>query len=175
MSYLISGACGSVGTHTATECLPHEKGVIRALAFIDKDTTFTDYSDPTEWATNVASGAVKVVKFLSGSYDGGSPKFDKGFGSVATIYTNSTHKISANDPNFLNNETFWNEIQKSSGYKVAWVTETLIHVGTKPCSIFSKKPVADDFESDVIGMIEIEWKQRNLPLAYTKPSGTFEV
>jgi hypothetical protein len=175
MSYLISGACGTVGVHTATECLPHEKGVIRAIAFIDKDTVVADYSDPTEWATNVASGAAKVVKFLSGSYDGGSAKFDKGYGAVATIYVNSTHKLSINDPNFLNNETFWNEIQKSSAYKVVFVTDTLVHVGTKPCTIFAKKPVADDFESDVIGMVEVEWKQRDLVLAHPKPSGTFEV
>jgi len=174
MPAIITGDCNSLGVYENESCLPHEKGVVRGLAFIKTSYTFADPPDAVEWAAAVTSNDVVVIKASSGSYDGGTPKYDKGFGNVPEIYVNSEHKISAKDPNFLNNESFYDELIKHSDYTCAFVTETLVHMAEKPCVVYAKKMVADDYDSDVVGELEIKFKQRDIPLAYTKPTGIFD-
>jgi len=49
-----------IGNYSRLDCPDYTKGRINAFAWIDCATTITDFSDATQWNTDISSGLVKV-------------------------------------------------------------------------------------------------------------------
>jgi hypothetical protein len=177
MSHLIVALyldnCDALPDHTADICDTGEHGRIGSVAFIKTAYTFTNPSDATEWQDAVAAGNVVIIPEVSGSYDGGKPKDGPGYGRAESTYMGSDHSLKFSDPTYKANIAFYNLLRKSRNYKMAFVTETQVHMIEAPCNFRPIAPVKDGLDTTVVWEVEVKWVFPDSPLAYDTPVGTF--
>lgn len=159
--------------HYCSNCGTDEHGRVRAVAFIKKDFVFIDPPNPQEWIDGINAGDIIVVPETNGTFDGGTPKEGPGYGDQTTTYLGSDFVLQFKDPNYLGNCHFYNNINKSRIWKVAYKTETLIHISNKTAFINAKNGVADDLTSTVVWDVTAKWADKDLPCPYTAPDGIF--
>lgn len=165
--------CDDVITHYCDECDDPELGRIRGIAFIKKDFAFTDPTSYTQWFNGIAAGDIIIVPFTRGSFDGGTPKEGPGYGDQATKYFGTDYQLTYFDPNYATNRDFYNSIKLYQNYKIAYKTETLVHITDKVCQVLPKAPVADDITSEVVWEVLVKWSSQNEPDSHTCPDGIF--
>jgi hypothetical protein len=149
--------------HVCDDCVGGEGGGIRSIALIDKDFSFTDISDPDEWIAGIEAEKITVVPATRGTFDGGSAVTSQGYGDNAQITTGYNFTLTARDPAYKQNRTFWNLISKRKDLKVAYRTATQVHVSDVPVSITPTNPVEEGLDSVVDWQISFTWTSSNLP------------
>lgn len=160
--------------HICDPCDTQEHGRIRAVAFIHKSYSFTDPSNPTEWTDAINAGKVIVIPKTNGSFDGGTPKEGPGYGDAVSTYLGSDFVLKYKDPNYQNNCGFYNGLKRSRNYKVAYLTETKVHIAATTCVVLPKNPVADDINSIVEWDVEVKWQDNDFACPSDIPEGIFE-
>jgi len=143
------------------------------VAFIKDTFEFTDPEDPNEWEAGIASKDIIIVNKTNGSFDGGSEVEGPGYGDQSTELLGYNFVATFNDPNYKNNADFYNAIKRSSNYRFAYKSETMVHLTTKTVSVVPKNPVADDINSSVVWNVTVKWAEEDLPIPYTSPAGVF--
>lgn len=172
--YTPSGCDVLVGDHFCSVCPVVEGGRVRSVVFIKNTVALIDPSDPTEWDTLIANKDVIIIPATNGSFDGGSEKEGPGYGDQATKLLGYDFQLTYNDPDYKLNGPHYNEIKRSRNYRVAYRTETQIHLSTNTVSIIPKNPVADDIASEVTWNVTVKWTEEDLPVPYDTPAGIFE-
>lgn len=165
--------CTSSLTHNCDPCEADELGRIRAVAFIKKDYVFADPTNPVEWTAAINAGSVIIIPKTNGSYDGGTPKEGPGYGDAESIYIGSAFVLKYKDPNYKSNCAFYNGLKRSRNYKVAFLTETQIHITAKACTVLPKNPVADSLDTKVEWDVEVKWIDKDFACPYNIPAGIF--
>lgn len=160
-------------THTCDECDDPELGRIRGIAFVKDDFAFSNASSYTEWFNGIGSGDIIIIPFTRGSFDGGTPKEGPGYGDQATKYIGSDYSLTYFDPNYESNRDFYNNIKRFQNYRIAYKTETLVHITDKVCQVMPKAPVADDITSEVVWEVNVKWSSNNEPDPAVAPDGIF--
>ena len=160
------------GTHYCDECDDPELGRIRGIALIDKDFAFTDPTSYTQWFNGIAAGSIIIIPFTRGSF-AGTPKEGTGYGDQATKYMGTDYELTFYDPNYATNRDFYNALKRYQKYKVAYKTETKVHITDKVCQVLPLAPVADDITSEVVWEVKCKWSSQNEPTPYTAPDGIF--
>ncbi len=174
MAIVYPSNCDEVDlAHQCDDCEDPELGRIRGIAFIKDDFAFSNAASYTEWFNGIASGDIIIVPFTRGSFDGGTPKEGTGYGDQATKYIGSDYSLTYFDPNYAINRDFYNNIKRFQNYKVAYKTETLVHITDKVCQVLPKAPVQDDITSEVVWEIMVKWSSQNEPTPYTAPDAIF--
>jgi hypothetical protein len=149
--------------HVCEDCAGSENGGIRSIALIDKDFEFADITEPDEWIAGIEAGKIIVVPATRGTFDGGSAVTSSGYGDIAQITTGYNFTLTARDPAYIQNQTFWNIVSRRRDLKVAFRTATQVHVSEVPVSITPTNPVEEGLESVVDWQISFTWSSRNLP------------
>lgn len=159
--------------HFCDLCADDEHGRVRSVALIKKDFEFVDPSNAQEWLDGINSGDIIIIPETNGSFDGGTPKEGPGYGDTLSTYLGSDFVLQFKDPNYKQNCVFYNAINKSRRYKVAYRTESLIHISDKTAFINAKPGVLDDLTSTVVWDVTTKWASSNIPCAYEMPDGVF--
>jgi len=159
--------------HICDPCPDVEGGRIRGIAFVHKTFAFSNPSTAAEWEQGVVDGKIIVIPETHGTFDGGTAQFGPGFGDVPESYLGSEFTLNYFDPNYIGNCDFYNTIRKSRSWKVAYVTETQVHVSSVASTVYGKAPVADDLNSQVVWEVQVKFSQENSPCNYDKPEGIF--
>lgn len=159
--------------HFCDECEDPELARVRAIAFIKQSYVFTNPALASEWITGIESGDIIIIPATRGSFDGGTPKLVTGYGDVAEKYASSDYSLTYFDPNYKTNRDFYNALKRSVNYKVAYKTETLVHMTDKVASIAPKAPVVDDVTGYVEWEVNVKWSSKNEPTAHIAPVGIF--
>jgi hypothetical protein len=150
--------------HVCDDCsVNNEKGGIRSIALIDKDFDLTTISMPATWLAGINAGKIIIVPATRGTFDGGSAVTTTGYGDNAQITTGYNFTLTARDPAYRLNKSFWNAIAKRKNMKVAYRTATLIHVSDVAVSITPTNPVEEGLETVVDWQISFTWSSPNLP------------
>lgn len=166
--------CDALPDHTANLCDSGELGRIRSVAIIANDFTFSDPTNPTEWTDGEAAGKIIILPETSGTYDGGKPKEGPGYGDAENTYMSMEHTVKFKDPTFKDNILFYNTLRKSRGYRMAFRTNSLVHIVESPVNFRPTNPVAEGTDTTVVWDIEAKWTSPDTPLAYDLPTGIFD-
>lgn len=166
--------CDSALHHNCDPCEADELGRIRGVAYIKKDYVFADPTSPAEWTAAITAGSIIIIPKTNGSYDGGTPKEGPGYGDSPSVYIGSDFVLKYKDPNYKSNCAFYNGLKRSRNYKVAFLTETLIHISAKACVVLPKHPVADALDSKVEWDVEVKWTDKDFPCPVAIPTGIFD-
>lgn len=168
------GSCNvSVPDHYCNDCETPEKGRVSSVAFIKDSFDFIDPSDPVEWQAAIANKDIIIIPRTNGSFDGGAEVESTGYGRQATKLTGYNFTLTYNDPNYKLNADFYNAIKRSQNYRIAYVTESLVHISNVPVSTIPKNPVAEDINSDVVWNVTVKWADQDLPVPYDVPANVF--
>jgi len=73
MSNNCNYGCASLPTHQQVVCNDYAVGGISAVATLECDHTITDFTNATQWNTNIASGKVKLFLGVKGEIPAPSP------------------------------------------------------------------------------------------------------
>lgn len=153
-----------------------DQGRIVALALIDTSVTFADIETATEWLTQTYDTDIIVFQEVSGSYAKPSPTEVAGKGNQDVRVVGRKHEIIVRIPGIKGNDAFWNAVNKSTTYKIAFVTgggyDILWYVD-KACSIDAGPEITEDLSSQVDWVVNIKWDSIDLPATYDVPSGVF--
>ncbi len=165
--------CEDLIDHICSPCPEAESGRIRHIAFVSTSFTFSDITNPIDWANGIMNGKIIVLPNVNGIYDGGSPVFAASAGDLPQRLVKRNFKINFTDPNFFSNCNFYNFIFKSPNYRLAWVGETVIQISDKAVNIAPKEPIGEAIESERYWEVECTWSQFNTPCHYSIPAGIF--
>lgn len=171
--YYPSGCSTETPDHFCDPCAPAEHGRIRSVAFVKKDFEFIDPSNTQEWIDGINDGSIIIIAETNGSFDGGTPKEAAGYGDTTSTYLGSDFVLKYKDPNYKENCLFYNEMNRSRNYKVAYRTENFVHISDKTAYINAKPAVADDLTSTVVWDVDVKWSSANVPCPYNTPDGVF--
>jgi len=172
--YYPSNCDATVPEHICNPCDSIEHGRIRSIAFISNTVTIVDPTSPTEWLAAIQANTVRIIPETSGTFDGGEAKEEAGFGDLETRLTGYSFSLNFKDPNYKDNAAFYNAIKYSRSWKVAYRTETQIHLSDAAVSVVPKTPVADDLNSAVVWEVQVKWQGSSLPTPYDVPAGVFD-
>jgi len=173
MAYYPS-TCNPLDQHNCDPCEHIELGKLRSAAFISNAFTFTDPTDPTEWAAGIASGDIFIIPETHGEVPLPSPKMGAGFGNTVEQLLAYDFTAKYFDPNFASNATWYNAIKKNRNFNFAWRTETQTYISTNTVTIVPGYQVQDDLTSMVTWEVGLKWQAQDLSEPFNTPEGIFD-
>lgn len=171
--YYPSGCDQEVGEHFCSDCPTPEHGRVRSVAFIKSGFEFIDPTDPTEWTTGIGNKDIIIIPATNGSFDGGSEVEGPGYGDQQSKLVGYNFQLTYNDPDYKTNASFYNAIKNSRNYRLAYRTETQVHITENTVSVIPKNPVAEDLTSEVVWNVLVKWSEGDLPEPFDMPEGVF--
>jgi len=172
--YYPTGCDTDVPSHYCDSCEAPELGRVSSIAFIKNTFSFTDITNPVEWQTGFAAGDIVLIPMTKGTFDGGSEVEVPGYGRQATRLVGYNFQLQYQDPNYRGNCNFYNALKRSRAYKVAYATETQIHISDTTVSVIPKNPVQDDVNSEVVWDVIVKWAGFDSPCPFDIPEGIFD-
>lgn len=164
------GGCGGdEAVHVCHDCpegSTREFSRTRSFGFIKQGYLATLMANPTlvaNWNTGIANGSIIMIPKASGSFDPGIPKELKGYGDLVKSAGPRTMKLASNDPNYVDNYDFWNEISGRTDLVPFYRTSSLVHIFDKPAYIIASDPAVDDLEEEIVWNVICEVISQNLP------------
>lgn len=118
--------CATLPAHQQVECNQYANGGISAAAFIDCDHTISDFSNPTQWQTNITNGNVVILKDIKGEIPAPSAVMvDNPVGCGATqIMIGQDNTATWTDSNVLaGNDDFYAKVNTRKGYLALFLCE----------------------------------------------------
>jgi hypothetical protein len=171
--YYPEGCSDNVGQHVCSPCPDTEQGRISSVAFIKTSFVFVDPTDSSEWDAGIASGDIKVLNNVNGTYDGGTTTFGRGYGRVPKKKTGKVFKAPFFDPNLVGNDQFYIDLSNSLNWRIALCGATIMRISDSAVTIDAKDVVEEPIDSEVVWNVEVEFTQKNNPLHYDIPVGIF--
>jgi hypothetical protein len=172
-SYAATYGCGgSDAAHVCSDCPDgnnREFARTRSSGFIKESFLPTLLATPitaSVWEAAITAGNIIMIPKTSGSADPGSPKELKGYGDRPKSYGPRLQKLSFNDPDYLANYHFYNEISDRTDLVPFYRTSSLVHIYDKPASIIASDPAADDLEEEIVWNVVCEVISKNLPAKF---------
>ncbi|MFT3680705.1 MAG: hypothetical protein QM791_23785 [Ferruginibacter sp.] len=164
MSYATQYTCDE--NVTPRECDPcgddFELGGVRHGALVREDFEFSDPRDPAEWQTGIAGGQILMLSKIKGSCNGGEPKVIPGYGDQKEQVIGYDYTATLKDGAYKQNYPFWNTARKSKRWKLAYFTNTLVHITDEVVTIKPKNPVEEGLDSIVEWTADVVWFQKEL-------------
>lgn len=181
MSNTCNYGCASLPTHQQIDCNDFAVGGISAIALLECDHTITNFSNATQWNTNLANGNAKLILNIKGELPAASPvTVDNpvGCGSEQiTLGFNNT--ITWRDSNVLaSNDDLYAALNQRKLYVVFFMCEEdEIRVSNEP-NDFVALPVSVPMNNREMQMYQVTGsfftKIGEIPFAlYDAPAGIF--
>jgi hypothetical protein len=123
-----------------------ELGGIVAVAIIDGDEapTLEQLRETSFWTAKLAASPQKyrVIKETRGTYPGGTPVEEEGYGIVPTLRTGADHEVTFEVRGVYDNRNFWAGVNQTSKWGFVWVTRSGDGRYVSGASIYAK--IMDD-------------------------------
>lgn len=161
-----------IGEHVCDACAVRESGRLRGAGFIHKDYYSTLIADPNNsslWTTGLDTGTLGIINIpeVEGSLGEPSEVVRTGFGDVTEFLIGFDFTATFNDPNFLENCDFWNDMNNARGeFYFFYRSETQTYITDKPVTVIAKQIIENDINSLVLWKIDIKWRSFNNPCNY---------
>jgi hypothetical protein len=138
-----------------------ELGGIVAIALVDKSQspTKTDLQTLSFWNQKVNASPAKyfVIKDTRGSYAGGSPVEEEGYGKSPTIRTGADHEATVEVRGILNNRTFWAIVNQTDKWNVVFITNGSIGHYAEDVSVYAKNVIDQSIKSTERTSVSFKW------------------
>ena len=138
-----------------------ELGGIIALILIDKNEAPSELDLRTRsyWVAKINASPTKwwVIKDTRGSYPGGTPVEEEGYGKTPTIRTGADHEMNAEVRGVLDNRSFWASVNQTDKWNVIAITAgDEAHYFTD-ASVYAKQVIDQSIKSTVRQSVNIKW------------------
>ena len=170
MGYASTYGCSEFeSTHYCHDCpegIVSEFARIRSSGFIKKAylaTLLAAPITPATWTAGIAAGKIIMIPETSGSFDPSIPKELKGYGEKLSSPGARKMKLSFNDPDYIENYVFYNEISYRDDLVPFYRTSSLVHIFDTVASIVASDPTLDDLEEVIVWHVECTVVSKNLP------------
>jgi len=170
--------CGvSVPDFQQLEC-GSELGGIVAIALIDatEAPTLEQLRERTFWQAKLAATPQKyrVIQDTRGSWPGGTPTEEDGFGITPTIRTGADHEISMEVRGIKNNRNFWAGVNQTATWNMVIVNRDLGAFYIEAASIYATPVVDQSIKSTKRWKISAKFSDDlSNPPEFTAPTGIF--
>jgi hypothetical protein len=150
----------SVPDYVQLEC-GTELGGIVAFALFSKDLapTLTDLQTPSYWSQRITASpqTIWVVKDTRGSYAGGTPVEEEGYGKVPTLRTGADHEANLEVRGVLNNRNFWAAINQTDKWNAALITNGEVGHYIEDVSVYAKQIIDQNIKSSSRNGVNLKW------------------
>lgn len=149
--------------YTCDPCFTAENGNVRSLVLIRKGTVIAFPLVKFDWELQVGLGNIFIMPETRGSFDGGTPKYITGYGSVKEKKVGDDYVLYVKDPNYVDNVAFYQEAEKHL-WNIAYLSETQLNYVAQDITITAKAPIEEDLETDVAWNLELKWFSKIKPV-----------
>lgn len=156
-----------------------ELGGIVGLALITstENPSITDLQTASFWTTklNVSpDNAYWLVTDTRGSYPGGTPVEEEGFGRTPTLRTGADHEATVEVRGVADNRTFMASVNQTAKWNVVLVTNGNIGLYIEDASVYAKVVIDQSIKSSVRWMLSIKWSDdMSNPVVFDAPESIF--
>ncbi len=171
---------GSLPEHELVACGNFKKSGFDALAFVEQDHTITDWTDTSQWQTNIADGKVKLVQQVKGDLPAPTKLESENpvGGGVESIADGMDWTFTVQDSNTnTNNDGFWEQMNKRQVYVVMHnPRESEIYVVLQDSTVYAAPVIAGGSGREYQRYdIEIKWESNVDEFfdRYAAPAGIF--
>lgn len=142
------------------------------IALVLPDALITDYKSNTEWTTDIASGAIRLIKETQGNYDGGAATLAPGFGNQLEKVTGVKHTLNFMTKYRTANHDFFNRLRGLNVKAFAFVSgdNDVLQVVEKNAMFYAKAPVTDDLVAERKFEVQTTWSDIDMPTPYDVPA-----
>jgi hypothetical protein len=171
--------CVDLPDHEQIDCGLYLKGGMGAGAIVSCDHTIVDWSSTSEWEENIASGKVKIVKPIRGSFpepaavEGENPNGCGALNVVDTFDRTLEYKdfnVSAANIDFYNQlnrrQSFFVGFQGCQGADRIWVVDS-------PITWNARQPLDENNRIKLMFLVTGSWTEFDMPTFYDAPTGIF--
>lgn len=174
----INQFCGvSVPDFQQLEC-GSELGGFPAFALIDGDEapTLEQLREKSFWTAKLAASPQKyrVIKDSRGSYPGGTPVEEEGYGIASVIRTGADHEATLEVRGIEGNRNFWAGVNQTASWNLVLVTRSKKAIYIEGASVYAKLIVDQSIKSTLRWNVSIKWSDDlSNPQEFTAPDGIF--
>lgn len=175
MGAFYPSTCDIVESHIACSC-DNELGRVSSAALIHKSFMQQLLNDPeseTIWAAGITAGFIIVFPYTQGSFNGGEPIFGRGFATTEETLMAMKFQVDIVDPDYIGNDEFYNSVNGSRNFHIAFCTETIMMISDKACSIFAAAPIENDLKKEITFKLSAKWTFNKSPKQYSIPDNIF--
>lgn len=154
-----------------------EAGGIVAVAFIkgDQSPTLANLREASFWTTklNASPQAYFVLLNTRGSYPGGTPTEEDGFGRVIVRRTGADHEVTFEVEGVEDNGAFVNGINQSDNWKFVFVTADNLAFYVEDTSAYGKVVIDQPVRSIIRWSFSVKWSNIDNPETFESPTAIF--
>lgn len=155
-----------------------ELGGIVAIGLIkgDQSPTLANLREQSFWTTKLNASPQKywVILDTRGSYPGGTPVEEDGFGRVPIQRTGADHEATVEVRGVENNHNFMAAVNQSSNWKVVLVTADNMGLYIEDASVYAKIVVDQSIKSSTRWSLSIKWSDdMSNPQTFEVPAAIF--
>lgn len=142
------------------------------IALILDNATITDYKNNGQWAIDIASGAIRLIKDTQGNYDGGSATLAPGYGNQLEKVTGVKHTVNFMTKYRKKNWAFFNGLRGLNVKAFAFVSgdNDVLQVIQKNAMFYAKASVTDDLAVERMFETQCTWSDQNIPQPFDVPA-----
>jgi hypothetical protein len=138
-----------------------ELGGIVAMALIDADQSPSkiDLQTLSFWNTKLAASPQKywVIKDTRGTYPGGTPIEEEGYGKTPTVRTGADHEGTIEVRGVEDNRNFWASVNQTAKWNVVFITNGELGLYVEDVSVYAKIVIDQSIKSSVRWMVSLKW------------------
>lgn len=147
--------------HVQLECGVELGGII-AVIYIDDDQpsySKTDLETRSFWLSKITAtpNIWWVVKETRGSYAGGTPVEEEGFGKVATLRTGADHEFNTEVRGVLQNRSFFAALNQTNKWNAIFITNGNIGHYVEDVSVYAKQVVDQGIKTGERMSVNHKW------------------
>ncbi len=138
-----------------------ELGGIVAIALIDADQSPSkiDLQTLSFWQTKLSASPQKywVVKDTRGTYPGGTPVEEEGYGKTPTVRTGADHESTVEVRGVEDNRSFWATVNQTAKWNVVFITNGDLGLYIEDASVYAKVVIDQSIKSSIRMSVSIKW------------------
>lgn len=138
-----------------------ELGGIIAIALIDRDQNPSqiDLQTLSFWSTKISASPQKywVITDTRGSYPGGTPTEEEGYGKVSTIRTGADHEANIEVRGIDGNRSFWAVVNQTDKWNVVFITNGEQGLYFEDVSVYAKIVIDQNIKTTVRWSVNFKW------------------
>ena len=173
MALYYPGCTETIVPPSNSDCPQKELGDIRSIAIIRKDVAMPDPTDSAAWTAGILAGTIFTFPQVKGNLEISENEQD-GFGDQPTSIDGYDFTLTTFHPDYKSNWAFWNSIKSSTNWRVAYRTESQIHISDFAAQINPKAPVADGKKTAILWNVVFKFSQEGPVRPYDTPEGVFD-
>lgn len=156
-------------------CDNPENGRVSAVAYVQKGAPMPNPSSAQDWVNLICNNLAIVIPSVRGTYDGGSPIDQNGYGRIPTSRVGANHEVQYMHLWQCENIAFYNSLMRLAGDFEFWfATGSKLHRGGKGLYISVQTPITEDVSSAMEFQVTVRWASYDLPLCYNLPPYIFD-